>query len=148
MALTFFSKYIRCFKHGGKKFFHFIFSASRHKQNSFFYSVSPKKHHCLFIRHRRFHSICQRMPHKSHPGSSFSISLRFKGKYRCHMLHITNNILCPSLVPGPNCRCNIVHYWNAQLFCHVGNLHIEPRIIHTHNYIRFFFHHSMSKECP
>ena len=103
---------------------------------------------CLIKGHGWFHRICQRMAHESHMGPCLFIGFRLKRKYGSHLCHVADDIFRPSFIPGPDGGRYVVHHRNAQCFGHMGDFHIEPRIIDAYEDVRFFINHGLAKHIP
>ena len=102
--------------------------------------------HRLLLRHGRLHRIRQRMTDEGHMRSRLPVCVRFKRKYGRHLLDITDDILRPSLVPRPDGGRDIVDDRDAQLFRHMGELHIESGVIYTDQHIRLSPQHGFLQE--
>ena len=88
------------------------------------------------------------MAHESDVGTGFLIGFGFKGKYGSHLGHVADDILRPTLVPGPYGGRDIVHHRNAQGLCHMGDFHIKTGIIDADQDVRFFIDHGLSQHVP
>ena len=146
LAVCLFGELARRLQHHGQKPRDFILAAPRHEKDTLFIRIAMEIGHRLLLRHGRLHRIRQRMTDEGHMRSRLPVCVRFKRKYGRHLLDIADDILRPSLVPRPDGGRDIVDDRDAQLFRHMGELHIESGVIYTDKHIRLFPQHGFLQE--
>lgn len=75
--------------------------------------------------------------------AGFLVCFGFERENGCDSCHIADDFLRPSLVPSPDCRSNIVNDRDPQLLGHMGEAHIESRIIDADKRVRPLIDHGL-----
>lgn len=85
--------------------------------------------------------VHQGIPHKFHSRSRFLIDFGGKGIDAGHSGGQPGHVFGPSPAPGPGGRRDVRKHRDAQFFGFFGHPHVEIRIVHGHEHIRFPFLH-------
>ena len=141
LAIRFLGHFLRPLQHHREQPLHFILAAPRHEEDAFLISISVEIVHGLVKAHGWLHGVRQGMAHEIHIGPGLAVGIGFERKYGRHCLHVADDVFRPAFVPSPNGGRDVVDHRDAQLFGHVGDFHIESRIVDAHQHVGLFLQH-------